>query len=157
MWLFITISITTTSFIAYLTRNAATQNSNYEPIINNKSLVLWLNNTAQAVYCIVPLKGSEYHKTVGHITWYKATYYWITTAINGQWSYEKQSFTGHGNGSFFSGKQVSKQGTGCMCPPGKVTFLCVTSDIAGGLLAGCWLKCCWGGGTVIPVISISAW
>lgn len=47
-----------------------------------------------------------------------------------------------GNGSFFSGKQVSKQGTGYMCPLGKVTFLCVTSDKAGELRAGCWLKCC---------------
>lgn len=47
-----------------------------------------------------------------------------------------------GNSSFFSGEQVSKQGTGYMCPPGKVTFLCVTSDKAGELLAGCWLKCC---------------
>lgn len=43
-----------------------------------------------------------------------------------------------GNGSCFSGKQASKQGTGYMCPPGKVTFLCVTSDRAGELLDVGW-------------------
>lgn len=43
--------------------------SNYKPIINNKSwLILGLNNSVQAVYCVVPLKGCEYHNTVGHIT-----------------------------------------------------------------------------------------
>lgn len=28
-----------------------------------------------------------------------------------------------------------------MCPLGKVTFVCVTSDKGGELLAGCWLTC----------------